>query len=155
MGIRLWNNATGNGIRIYSASNSKSIIASYAYNGANTQGLELQPSTGTVNVVGTITCNGGSCSSDLRFKKNVKPLSDCLDRVKNLQGVTFEWNCRKYPERKFPSTMQIGCIAQDVEKFVPEVVYTDEQGYKSIAYDKLSVLLIEAIKEQQQTIDNL
>jgi hypothetical protein len=53
-----------------------------------------------------------------------------------------------------PKTKQIGVIAQDVEKSFPELVYTDKDGLKSVDYDKLGAILIEAVKEQQRTIDN-
>ena len=50
---------------------------------------------------------------------------------------------------------QAGVIAQDVEKVLPEVVHTDENGIKSVAYGNMIGLLIEAIKEQQRQIDEL
>lgn len=46
-------------------------------------------------------------------------------------------------------------IAQEVEKVVPEIVKTDTQGYKSVAYDKLTAILVEALKEQQKEINEL
>ena len=51
--------------------------------------------------------------------------------------------------------MQMGLIAQEVEKVFPEVVLTDNEGYKSIAYSKMVAVLIEAIKEQQEMIEEL
>ena len=53
------------------------------------------------------------------------------------------------------SREQIGLIAQDVEKVLPELVNTDSEGFKSVDYTKLGPVLIEAIKEQQQQIDQL
>jgi len=47
----------------------------------------------------------------------------------------------------------IGLIAQDVEAIIPELVYTDSKGYKSLSYDKIVPVLVEAIKEQQKISD--
>ena len=52
----------------------------------------------------------------------------------------------------FAIDRQIGLIAQDVESIIPEVVHTDSEGYKSLAYDKMVPVLIEAIKEQQREL---
>ena len=54
---------------------------------------------------------------------------------------------KSFPQRNFPDTRQIGLIAQDVEKVLPELVHTDSDGYKSLSYDKLTAVLVEAVKE--------
>jgi hypothetical protein len=99
------------------------------------------------------SCKTGSgCCSDRRFKQNVKPIASALEKITKLQGVTFTWNRKEYPQRFFTDAPQIGLIAQDVETVIPEVVLTDEEGFKSIAYDKLTAVLIEAVKEMKQEI---
>ena len=55
----------------------------------------------------------------------------------------------------FEQSRQIGLVAQEVEKQIPELVRTDTNGYKSIACDKLTVVTIEAVKEQQEEIEQL
>ncbi len=92
------------------------------------------------------SCKPGACS-DRRFKQNIMPLASSLDKVSKLQGVAFTWNQAAFPSRQFPAGKEIGLIAQDVEPIIPEVVQTDAQGYKSVAYDKLTAVLIEAVKE--------
>jgi hypothetical protein len=67
--------------------------------------------------------------------------------------VSYRWKKNEFPELKFPDGQQIGLVAQDVEKVLPEVVLTDSEGYKSIDYAKLTPLLIEAVKTQQQQIE--
>jgi hypothetical protein len=94
-----------------------------------------------LDVAGTIRGNNVS-PSDIRWKKAITPCDDALERVTQLQGVTFQW---KDPSRG--EGPQIGIIAQDVEQVFPEVVSTDSEGYKSIDYDKLVAPLIEAVKE--------
>ena len=89
--------------------------------------------------------------SDGRLKKDIKPLSHALDSILQLQGKTYRWK----EGATFNNKKDIGLIAQDVEKVFPELVAEDEQGYKAIAYSKLTTVLIEAIKEQQGQITTL
>jgi len=110
---------------------------------------------GDLEVGGEIRANSCCQSSDRRFKKSITPLTTCLNKVSSLQGVSYEWDRASFPERNFPEGRQIGLIAQDVETVVPEVVSTDHDGYKSLAYDKLVAVLIEAVKEQRQRIESL
>ena len=88
----------------------------------------------------------GNCS-DLRLKKDIKPLKSALSTLGKLQGKSYRWKDNNEPD--------IGLIAQELEKAIPELVKTDNQGYKSIVYQKLTAVLIEAVKEQQQEINNL
>ena len=78
------------------------------------------------------------------------PLTHALDAILQLQGKTYHWK----EDTAFTNKQDIGLVAQEVEKVFPELVAEDEQGYKGIAYSKLTAVLIEAIKEQQaQMID--
>jgi trimeric autotransporter adhesin len=88
--------------------------------------------------------------SDGRFKKNVEPLQTSLDKVMGLKGVSYEWK----EKNGFGKGKDIGFIAQDVEAVLPELVHTDDKGYKSVAYDKLAPVFVEAIKEQQRIIED-
>ena len=87
--------------------------------------------------------------SDERIKSNIKTIENALDKTLLLRGVEFNLNIE--PERK-----RIGLVAQETELIIPEVVRTDEDtGLKSIEYQNLVGLLIEAIKEQQKQINDL
>ena len=92
--------------------------------------------------------------SDIRLKKNIQPLVGSLEKVKQLQGVSFDWK----DETKGSS---IGFVAQDFEKVIPELIKetpdinNPEQLNKSINYGNVVGLLVEAIKEQQEQIDEL
>ncbi|MCB0731345.1 MAG: tail fiber domain-containing protein, partial [Ignavibacteriae bacterium] len=55
----------------------------------------------------------------------------------------------------FNNRKQIGVIAQEIEELIPEVVFTDEDGFKSVEYSKITAVLINAIQEQQEMIENL
>ncbi|MEK2646675.1 tail fiber domain-containing protein [Bdellovibrio sp. BCCA] len=92
---------------------------------------------GTGWMAGTLTQ-----ASDARLKKNVRPLENSLEKILRLDGVTYNW----IDPRK-PASLQMGLIAQEVEKEFPEVVANNVDGYKSIAYQNLVAPIINAIKE--------
>jgi hypothetical protein len=95
---------------------------------------------------GTIQVN----TSDYRLKENVKPIVGALDKVLNLKGVNFEW----IDKESRGHGKQIGMIAQQVQKHVPEVVFEKDDVY-GMNYSPLVSLLVEAIKDQQPQIDEL
>jgi hypothetical protein len=98
------------------------------------------------------SCPGGS---DVTWKKNIEPLSSSLEKVMLLQGVSYDWKVDEYPEKSFTKDRQIGFIAQDVEKVFPELVRTDNNGYKGVYYGQMVPVLLEAMKEQQKEISEL
>jgi hypothetical protein len=87
-------------------------------------------------------------SSDERLKKNIQTVPAALDKVMQLRGVSFDW-------RDGPGGSRLGVVAQEAETVVPEMVHTNEDGYKSVGYSQISALLIEAMKEQQAHIEAL
>ena len=91
-----------------------------------------------------------SSSSDIRLKKNIVTIQNALEKVKNLRGVNFEW---KDPQNH-KSGLQMGFIAQEANKVIPEVV-DDVSEYMSIEYGSITALLVEAIKDQQKIIEKL
>jgi len=98
--------------------------------------------TGTAVFANTITAN-----SDARLKENVVGIGNALSKVLGMRGVYF--NRIGQPER------EIGVIAQEVEKILPEVIHEGPDGVKSVAYQNMVAVLIEAIKEQQEQINEL
>ena len=110
----------------------------------------------TLTVAGTSWCTSGAWSgSDIRWKENIETLSNPLERVLRLRGVKFDWKQEEFKDNNFPEERQIGIIAQELEKEFPELVTTNEDGYKAIAYDRFTAVLLEAIKVQQKEIDEL
>jgi hypothetical protein len=83
--------------------------------------------------------------SDIRFKHNVVTIDNALDKVNALRGVSYEKDLKQC----------IGVIAQEVETVIPEVVHTDADGMKSVAYGNLVGLLIESIKELTARVESL
>ncbi len=110
--------------------------------------------TGNMGVDGDITGTNITEISDLRWKTNIGDYDNALMQVTKLRGVTFNW-INDGTKRLNPDEPQIGLIAQEVEKVIPELVRTDQQGDKSVNYSKLTVVLLEALKEQQKMIEEL
>jgi hypothetical protein len=98
---------------------------------------------------------GGTCASDRRFKKNITPFGSMLDQVTALQPVHFDWRTTEFPDRHFGDSRTYGLIAQDVENVLPELVVTNEDGYKAVDYSKLPLLTIQAMKELKTENDTL
>ncbi len=100
----------------------------------------------------TIT-NGSTISiapaSDRRLKENIVLLQNTLEKLNKING--YNYNYISDEEKR----IQIGVIAQELEKVFPELVVNDENGYKRVRYDGLVPVLIEALKEQQSVINDL
>ncbi len=108
-----------------------------------------------LEVSGNIQCTSLIETSDQRLKINILPLRNTLEKVQQIQGVYYNWNQENFPEKDFSDEIQIGFIAQELEPVYPELIHTNADGYKSVNYTKLTPILVEAIKEQQQQIDDL
>jgi hypothetical protein len=92
-------------------------------------------------------------NSDSRYKKNVTTLTSSLDKVLAIRGVRYDLTDDS--DVIAGSGRHIGFIAQELEIQFPEFVVTDSSGYKSVAYDKMTAVLVEAIKDQQTEIETL
>lgn len=106
--------------------------------------------SGTLN--GNLTVQGSiyatdnvTAYSDIRLKKNIKPIDNALDKVLSLTGYTFDMNGKQ----------MTGVIAQEIEEVLPEVVEEAENGYKTVAYGNIVGLLIQAIKELKKEVEVL
>lgn len=126
-------------------------------NASGNVGIGTNNPTVRLQVAGDIIANSIAGSSDKRFKTNIFPIDKPLQKVLQLRGVTFDWKTKEFPERTFSEDRSLGFIAQEVEQVLPEVVQAEKtaEGYKSVQYDKVVALLVEAIKEQQKQINYL
>ena len=109
--------------------------------------------SGTVTVDDTLNVTGDVIayfSSDERLKDNVKPIENAIDKLKLIGGYEFDWNSSSKNEGH-----DVGVIAQEVEKVLPEVVTTRSNGYKAVKYEKLTSLLIQANKELIEKVEEL
>ena len=97
----------------------------------------------------------GTCPSDLRFKRDITPFPNLLDQVVKLQPVNFYWRSSEFPQQHFGMSQSYGLIAQEVEAVLPDLVSTDQQGYKAVNYSKLPLLLLQAFREQHELSEKL
>ena len=107
-----------------------------------TQKLHVQ---GNVLISGITTSTDFNSSSDINLKKNIQPIDDPIKKIIKLDGVTFNWKIDNRPS--------VGVIAQQVEKVFPQIVSGGDT--KTVNYNGLIALLIEAIKQQQMEINML
>jgi hypothetical protein len=127
--------------------------------------ISFQPTSGNVGigttnpgsyklyVAGPAYSTGGWQSSDLRFKENIKPIESPLNKILNMEGISFDWKKDEFKDKGFPEGRHYGVVAQEVEKVLPEVVKEGPGGEKSVSYTEIVPVLIEAMKEQQKTIE--
>ena len=114
----------------------------------NDGGSDVTALTLDMSDAGAATFNNNvTAFSDERLKDNIETLEDGLDKVEQLRGVTYTRDGRE----------NIGVIAQEVEKILPEIVLTadDEMGTKSVDYSRITAVLIEAIKELSERVKEL
>jgi hypothetical protein len=114
----------------------------------NDGGSEITALTLDMSEAGAATFNNNvTAFSDERLKDNIETLEDGLDKVEQLRGVTYTRDGKE----------NIGVIAQEIEKILPEIVLTadDEMGTKSVDYSRITAVLIEAVKELSARVKEL
>ncbi|RMG76308.1 MAG: tail fiber domain-containing protein [Bacteroidetes bacterium] len=143
----------GNGLLLDGTNNTANSQLILAANG--NVGIGTNAPTYKLHVNGRIRTTNINETSDIRYKKDIEKITGALEKVLKMNGVYYNWKTEEYPQAGFDTTRQVGVIAQEMEKILPEVVNTDEEGYKSVEYSKLVAVLIEAMKEQQKQIAEL
>jgi hypothetical protein len=136
----------------------------------HTKGLHV---SGEAFVDGALTVSGSVLGSgpyvdvsDRRFKRNIEriPSAEALDKILQLEGVSYDLDFSKMLSLDpFNGTVidagnrarQLGFIAQDVERVIPELVYSDEEGWKGLHYSRLAPLLVESLKQVTAELDDL
>ena len=155
-GVPSWENeGSGNNVNASSTGNDANIclvtnggtIDNIYY--ANDNRAVIRASDGRLRVKGDIIAFR---TSDIRYKDNVSPIKNALEKVDNISGNTFVWNSNHADE----GVEEVGVIAQEVEKLnLPGLTETREDGRKAVRYELLIPLLVEAIKELKQEVDDL
>ena len=136
-------------LQIYSDNVAAKISFGYYAGGSFTERMYLNNSTGT------LTVNGTNYPSDARYRKQITRVQNPLEKIMAINGVEYFMRTDEFPSKHFDNKLQVGLIAQDVEKVLPQAVQTDQEGYKSVDYAKVVPLLVEGMKEQQKQIDEL
>ena len=120
-------------------------------------GTAASGTTGQIRATDDITA---FYSSDIALKEDITNIPDALESLKKLNGVLFNWK-DKWIEHQggedgyFVRKKDVGVIAQEVEKVLPEAVAQRKDGIKAVKYDRLTCLLIEAVKKLNEKIENL
>ena len=87
-------------------------------------------------------------------KENFEEIGSAVEKVEQITGYTYNWipmeDIHVYGDMK-----DIGVLAQEVEKVLPEIVSDRENGYKAVKYEKLTVVLIQAVKELSNRVKTL
>ncbi|NTW31702.1 MAG: tail fiber domain-containing protein [Bacteroidetes bacterium] len=150
-GIRT--DGTSQSIQAYSAPLGAESTLALNPNGGNVGVGTASPGSYKLNVAGTLYTSGGCTGcSDQRWKKDITEIESPLQTIALLRGVQFNWRTNEYPDMFFSESKDVGLIAQEAEKVMPELVY-EFDGYKYVKYDRLTPLLVEGMKEQQKMID--
>ena len=139
----------GGGMFTVAAGDGNTVITGTLSAGATTLSSTLDV-TGDVNVNGNIHATGTSTSSDARFKTNVVSIENALDLIRDIRPVTFSFKTTE--GYKFPQTRQAGVVAQELEKTIPDLVSTDDNGFKGVAYDRFGVYALAAVKELDEEV---
>jgi len=120
-------------------------------------GTAASGTTGEIRATNDVTA---FYSSDVALKENITNIPNPLEALKKLNGVLFDWK-KSYIDQRggedgyFVRKKDVGVIAQEVEKVLPEAVAQRPDGIKAVKYDRLTCLLIEAVKQLQDKVDSL
>jgi len=129
------------------------ITASGHISGTSTSHLTM----GQITSSGDVIAEGDVVAyytSDIRLKDNIEVIKGSLDKIDGIRGVEFDWN-EKSPGWAQERGHDIGVIAQEVQKVVPEIVVERKNGYLGVDYKRIIPLLIESVKELKQEVDDL
>ena len=120
-------------------------------------GTAASGTTGEIRATNDVTA---FYSSDKSLKENIKNIENPLEKISQINGVTFDWTedyIKQHggEDKYFVRKNDVGVIAQEIEKVLPQVVATREDGIKAVKYDRIVALLIESIKELKKEIEEL
>jgi hypothetical protein len=131
--------------------------------GNNYQMNSLGVNTAASGVAGEIRATNNVTSyytSDARFKENVRVIADPIEAVRQIRGVRFDWTEQYLKDHGgadgyFNRKADIGVIAQEIQAVLPEIVGQRDDGSLGVKYDRITALLIEVVKAQQDQIDRM
>ena len=120
-------------------------------------GAGTDPSSIQLQVTGQIASTDNITayySSDISLKDNLRPIENALFKVNQIAGYEFDWNEKSHQIQQ-DKGHDVGLVAQEVEKVLPEVIQIREDGIKAIAYEKVVPLLVQSIKELTKRVEEL
>ncbi|AZA76200.1 hypothetical protein EG347_00975 [Chryseobacterium sp. G0186] len=131
--------------------NGKNLV----FSGTGSVGIGTAPSASAkLDVAGTVKASAIDYNSDERLKQNIITIQSSNEIINRLRPVSYFWN--ETGKKKGGNTqLQYGLVAQEVEKVLPNIVSTDNDGYKSVNYNELIPLLLQSVQEQGKKIEEL
>ena len=115
------------------------------------------PTFAGLTINGAITATGDITAyytSDERLKENIQPIQNALSKVETISGNEYDWK-EGFEEIHTKKGNDIGVIAQEIQKILPQAVIERDNGYLGVNYEKIIPLLIEAIKELSVKVNRL
>jgi hypothetical protein len=145
-------------LNIYYPTNGASSVCFGRYDGTATQyggftATARLSHSGTWTVAGDVVAFGSP--SDISLKQNIKPIKDALEKVLELEGVSFDWIEETEVNSLTGIKEDLGFIAQQVQQVMPNLVRENSNGKLSLRDKGITPYLVEAIKEQQKQIEEL
>lgn len=159
--VRLY--AGDNLFNLYCATGGNGNIEFYAGNGqpermrvvGNTGfvGIGTNAPSQMLHVAGNVLANNVAVPSDARLKEEIEPMTGATAMVKGLHGVRFKWSSLARTKLGADGRVQVGLLAQDVQRVVPEAVMQLPDGTLTVSYEKLTPVLIEALHAQDERLE--
>lgn len=131
--------------------NGKNLV----FSGTGSVGIGTSPSASAkLDVAGTVKASAIDYNSDERLKQNITSLKASHEIINKLRPVSYFWN-ETGKKKGGNAQLQYGLVAQEVEKVLPNIVSTDNDGYKAVNYNELIPLLLQTVQEQGKKIEKL
>jgi len=147
----------GTGVSVSAGTGAVTIsIGQAVATNSNVQFNALGVGTAAPNTAGLIRATNDVIAfygSDIRLKENITPISNPIEKLKQINGYEFDWIPLEGIHEN--EGHDIGVVAQEIEEVLPEIVTTRDNGYKAVKYEKLVALLIESNKELLRKIEIL
>lgn len=156
-GLTLGTHTAGDYVEGITAGTGVSVVGSGAEGATPTISIGQSVGTGDTVTFGEVRSTGNVTAyySDMRLKTSVQPITNALSKVNELSGFTFRPNNLAI-SMGYTDKEEVGVSAQEVEKVLPQIIAPApiDEEYKTVHYEKLVPLLIEAVKELKLELDN-
>ncbi len=118
-------------------------------------GINTDNPQATLHVAGNIVASNSAVTSDRRFKENIVEISNALNAVKALRGVSYKFRATEFPNEHFDRAAHLGFIAQEVREVLPQTVFERADGFLTVDYGSMAPVLVEAMQELAAKVEAL